>query len=53
MQFIIDTIKEHNQDLDLAAELLVEKAYQVGSTDSLTAQLVKIDRLPGKNTSNP
>lgn len=45
-EFIVDTIKEHNQDLDLAAELLVEQAYQVGSTDSLTAQLVKVDGLP-------
>ena len=45
-EFIVDTIKEHNQDLDLAAELLVEQAYQVGSTDSLTAQLVKVDELP-------
>lgn len=45
-QFILDTITEHNLDLDLAAELIVEQAYQVGSTDSLTAQLVKIDGLP-------
>ncbi|GAA0420240.1 hypothetical protein GCM10009133_30780 [Cocleimonas flava] len=44
--FIIDTIEEHIDDLDLAAELLVEQAYQVGSSDSLTAQLVKIDELP-------
>ncbi|WP_299870935.1 PP2C family serine/threonine-protein phosphatase [uncultured Cocleimonas sp.] len=49
-EFIADTIKEHNEDLDLAAELLVEQAYQVGSTDSLTAQLVKIEGLPKKST---
>jgi len=49
-EFIIDTIKEHDQDLDLAAELIVEQAYQVGSTDSLTAQLVKVDKLPEKSS---
>ena len=48
-QFIVDTIKEQNQDLDLAAELIVEQAYQEGSTDSLTAQLAKIDSLPNSS----
>ena len=49
-EFIAETIKEHSEDLDLAAELLVEQAYQVGSTDSLTAQLVKVEGLPKKST---
>ena len=52
-EFIADTIKEHREDLDLAAELIVEQAYQVGSTDSLTAQLVKVEGVPRKSTSKP
>ncbi len=48
-EFIFDTITEHHQDFDLAAELIVEKAYQKGSTDNLTAQLIKVDALPNQS----
>ena len=45
-EFIIDIIKEHQHDIDLAAELIVEKAYQKGSEENLTVQLIKVDTLP-------
>ncbi|MEH6652236.1 MAG: bifunctional protein-serine/threonine kinase/phosphatase [Motiliproteus sp.] len=45
-QFIIDTINVHSDDLDQAARAIVEQAYQQGSTDNLTIQIVRIDQLP-------
>jgi serine/threonine protein phosphatase PrpC len=45
-EFIFDTIKQHHDDLDVAAKLLVDEAYRRGSTDNLTAQIVRIEELP-------
>jgi len=42
--FIINTMREN--DLDKAALALVEEAYTQGSTDNLTAQIIRIDALP-------
>ena len=44
--FIIKTIAEYDNDLDLAAKVIVDEAYERGSTDNLTAQLVRIEALP-------
>ncbi len=35
-----------DDDLDLAAKRLVERAYEQGSSDNLTAQILRIDELP-------
>jgi len=45
-EFIIDSIKDYNQDLNNAAKLISDKAFENGSDDNLTIQIVKIDQLP-------
>ena len=44
--YIIDTINEHVDDFDTAAKAIVSEAYQQGSGDNLTVQIVRIDELP-------
>ncbi|MFW5432155.1 MAG: protein kinase domain-containing protein [Methylophilaceae bacterium] len=48
-QFIINTINENKNNLDAAAKIIVDDAYNKGSTDNLTVQVVSIDELPNKN----
>lgn len=45
---IFSSIKQYNQDLNLAAKDLVQRAFEAGSDDNLTLQLVRIDHLPQK-----
>lgn len=40
------------EDLDRAAKNLVEAAYHNGSNDNLTAQIIRVDRLPGPQVSD-
>ncbi|BBA34890.1 dual serine/threonine-protein kinase/phosphatase [Methylocaldum marinum] len=47
--FIINTIKEHGNDLDVAAKAIVDEAYRQGSPDNLTVQVVAISNLPGQD----
>jgi len=49
--FIIKTLQESVEDLNLAAKSLVEKAYQQDSDDNLTVQVVKIDALAKQSSS--
>lgn len=44
--FIINTIHEYENDLNGAAKIIVGEAYQQGSADNLTAQIIRIDALP-------
>lgn len=44
-RFIVQTILDHARDLDSAAKFIVEEAYQKGSADNLTVQIVRIDNL--------
>lgn len=39
-------VRENAADLDRAARMLVEAAFENGSGDNLTVQIVRIDRLP-------
>ncbi|MFT7561324.1 MAG: serine/threonine protein phosphatase PrpC [Flavobacteriales bacterium] len=48
---IIKTIADNNQDLDAAAKIIVSLAYEAGSDDNLSIQIVRIDELP-EQTSN-
>jgi serine/threonine protein phosphatase PrpC/tRNA A-37 threonylcarbamoyl transferase component Bud32 len=50
-EVIVRTIAEHADDIDKAASRLVDQAYERGSTDNLTAQIVRIDALPVAQTS--
>ena len=43
---IIDTVSESGTDLDGAAKQLVELALAQGSDDNLSAQIVRVNRLP-------
>ncbi len=49
--FIIDTINNHSDDLDQAAKIILDKAYQQGSTDNLTLQIVRVDELPAQEAN--
>lgn len=43
---IINTITDHTDNLEHAAELIVKEAYENGSEDNLTIQIVRIESLP-------
>ena len=49
-RFIASTIKEKAGDLDAAAKIIVDAAYDHDSPDNLTAQIVRIDSIPDGNT---
>lgn len=44
--FMAKAIREHGDDLDGAAKAIVDEAYQQGSSDNLTVQILRIDELP-------
>jgi serine/threonine protein phosphatase PrpC len=50
-RFIADAINGGGADLDGAAKAVVEEAYQRGSGDNLTVQIVRIDELPDGEAS--
>lgn len=43
---IVKLIVKHEDDLDVAAQAIVEHAYEAGSEDNLTIQIIRIDSLP-------
>jgi serine/threonine protein phosphatase PrpC/predicted Ser/Thr protein kinase len=45
-RFVVDAIASHSDDLDAAAKAIVDRAFERGSEDNLTAQIVRIDALP-------
>ncbi|KPV39954.1 protein kinase [Thiohalorhabdus denitrificans] len=45
-EVLTETVRRHGSDLDAAAKTLVNEAYQQGSTDNLTAQLIRVEALP-------
>ncbi len=47
--FIINAVKTHGNDLDAAAKAIASQAYLQGSTDNLTAQVVRVDQLPDRD----
>lgn len=49
--FIAGVIEAGRNNLDMAARQLVDEAYERGSTDNLTAQIVVVDTLPQHNAS--
>ncbi|MDX2349331.1 MAG: protein kinase [Porticoccus sp.] len=50
-QVIINTINDNINDLEAAAKRIVTLAYEQGSTDNLTIQIVHIESLPKKNSN--
>ena len=47
--FMAKVINEQRDDLDAAAKIISEEAYQQGSADNLTTQIIRVDELPSKN----
>lgn len=45
-KFVAATIKAHASDLDKAAQAITEEAFQRGSLDNLTVQIIRIDGVP-------
>ncbi len=43
---MINMVGEHQEDLDRAAKAIVEAAYEQGSHDNLTVQILRVDELP-------
>ncbi len=50
-RFIATTISENPGDLDRAAKIIVDDAFQRGSPDNLTVQIIRIDELPDREAS--
>ncbi len=44
--FVTRTINVHANNLDAAAKIITEEAYNRGSRDNLTVQIVRVDELP-------
>jgi serine/threonine protein phosphatase PrpC len=44
--FIIKAVAENETDLHKAAKEIVEEAFEQGSTDNLTIQIIRVDELP-------
>lgn len=45
-KFMVTTILSNSEDLDNAARAILDEAYQQGSDDNLTIQIVRIEQLP-------
>ncbi|HDZ56233.1 MAG TPA: bifunctional protein-serine/threonine kinase/phosphatase [Pseudomonas xinjiangensis] len=50
-QFMVATITDHASDLDTAARIIAEQAFRQGSTDNLTAQIIRVDELPSQDAN--
>ena len=48
-KIIFNAIAAHPNDLDKAAKVIIDDAFEHGSTDNLTAQIIRIDELPSQN----
>jgi serine/threonine protein kinase len=44
--FMLKAINDHKDDLDSAAKFISEQAYEQGSTDNLTTQIIRVEELP-------
>lgn len=49
---IISSVKQYAQNLDEAAQNIVEYAFNNGSDDNLSIQILRVDELPEKTSNN-
>lgn len=49
VSFMVSTVLDHGDDLEKAAEVIVDEALKQGSTDNLTIQIVRIDAIPSRS----
>lgn len=47
--YITSTINDYKDDLNEAAQIIVQQAFDAGSDDNLTIQIVRIDQLPDQH----
>jgi serine/threonine protein kinase len=47
--FMVQTFKEQSEDLNVVAKTIASTAYENGSMDNLTIQVIKIETLPNKD----
>jgi len=47
--FIINAIGDNKNDLDIASKVIIDEAYQQGSDDNLTIQIIRLDELPNQD----
>lgn len=45
-QFVLQALRDHAEDLGVAAQAIVAEAFARGSADNLTVQIVRVERLP-------
>lgn len=50
-QFIVNAINENKDNLNLAAKNIINEAYEQGSTDNLTTQIIQVDELPNYDSN--
>lgn len=50
-QQFINIITRYSSDLDTAAKAVVEGAYDSGSDDNLSVQIIRVDQLPDRKTA--
>lgn len=46
---LIDILDAYKEDYEAAAKAIVDKAYELGSNDNLTVQIIGVNDLPDKN----
>lgn len=49
--FIINTLNQDSDDLNSVAKVIANTAYDQGSTDNLTIEIIRVDTLPSKDIS--
>ena len=49
-EFLINSLDEYD-DFDILAKIIADSAYNEGSSDNLTIQIIRVDVLPDKNIS--
>lgn len=47
--FMTQSVQKYRDDFDLIAKIIADKAYEAGSDDNITIQVVRVDALPKKN----
>ncbi|MCD6654491.1 MAG: bifunctional protein-serine/threonine kinase/phosphatase [Sulfurovum sp.] len=48
-EWLVEKVSENDESFELKAKDIVEKAYQEGSDDNLTIQIIRIEALPQEN----
>ena len=48
-QFMQQIMSDYSTDLNAVAKIIVDEAFNQGSTDNLTVQIIKINELPNQN----